>query len=257
MTGNDHNDPGGVAFTGVSKRFGPHQALDDVTFTLRPGRVTGLLGPNGAGKSTLLRILLGLARPDRGTVRVLGAAPGTLPDAAHRIGVAMDAVGFAPRPTVRQHLEVAARALGLPAERVDRVVDQVGLAGRPARTRYKACSTGMRQRLALATALLPNPELVVLDEPLNGLDPKGIRWTRHLVEHLAAEGRTVLIASHLLAEVQQSVDDVVVLRRSVLFDGPLADLVRQGGGSLEAAYFHLLDGAPTPVGGDRTEAPRA
>ncbi|MDH6705833.1 ABC-2 type transport system ATP-binding protein [Kitasatospora sp. MAA19] len=253
MTGNDH----AVAFAGVSKHFGAHQALEDVSFTLRPGRVTGLLGPNGAGKSTLLRILLGLARPDRGTVRVLGAAPGALPDAAHRIGVAMDAVGFAPRPTVRRHLEVAARALALPADRVDRALEQVGLAGRSARTRYKSCSTGMRQRLALATALLPDPELVILDEPLNGLDPEGIRWTRHLVEHLAAEGRTVLIASHLLAEVQQSVDDVVVLRRSVLFHGPLADLVRQGGGSLEAAYFQLIDTCATSVGSPWTEASRA
>ncbi|MEV8328414.1 ATP-binding cassette domain-containing protein [Kitasatospora sp. NPDC056731] len=246
-----------VAFSGVGKRFGPHQALDDVTFALRPGRVTGLLGPNGAGKSTLLRILLGLARADHGTTRVFGAAPGTLPDAAHRIGVAMDALGFAPRLTVRRHLEVAARALALPSDRVDRALEQVGLAGPPARRRYKSCSTGMRQRLALATALLPDPDLVVLDEPLNGLDPEGIRWMRHLVEQLAARGRTILIASHLLSEVEQSVDDIVVLHRRVLFHGSLADLVRQGGGSLEAAYFNLIDGHAQAAGTPLAEASRA
>ncbi|MEV3871951.1 ATP-binding cassette domain-containing protein [Streptomyces sp. NPDC049906] len=258
MTGNDHTHraPGGdadhsVTLSGVSKRFGTHQALEDVTFALRPGRVTGLLGPNGAGKSTLLRILLGLARPDRGTARVLGAAPGTLPDAAHRIGVVMDAIGFAPRPTVRHQLRIAARALGLPDTRVDEVLDQVDLAGAAARTRYQACSTGMRQRLALAAALLPDPELVVLDEPLNGLDPEGIRWMRRLIEQQAERGRTVLLASHLLSEVEQTVDDIVVLRRTVLFQGSLDELVHQGAGRLEDAYFHLVEGRtaalPTPA----------
>ncbi|MER5806756.1 ATP-binding cassette domain-containing protein [Streptomyces sp. NPDC002033] len=233
----------GVALSGIGKRFGGHQALDDVSFELRPGKVTGLLGPNGAGKSTLLRILLGLARPDSGTARVLGAEPGTGPGHAWRIGAVMDSVGFPPRLTVRRQLEVSARALGLPRTRVDEVLAQVGLEGDAARRRTGACSTGMRQRLALAVALLPDPGLLVLDEPLNGLDPDGIRWMRRLVEGAAAEGRTVLMASHMLSEVEQSVDDIVVLRRSVLFTGTLQDLVRRGGGRLEDAYFELVDGA--------------
>ncbi|MEU8887069.1 ATP-binding cassette domain-containing protein [Streptomyces sp. NPDC048442] len=232
-----------VAFAGISKKFGSHQALHDVGFTLRPGRVTGLLGPNGAGKSTLLRILLGLARPDEGTVRVLGAVPGAGPEHARRIGVVMDAIGFPPGMRVRRQLEISARSLGLPDSRIDEVLSQVGLEG-AGRKRVKDCSTGMRQRLALAVALLPDPELLVLDEPLNGLDPDGIRWMRRLVEQSAARGVTVLIASHMLSEVEQSVDDVVVLRRSVLFTGPLQELVRRGGGSLEDAYFGLVEDAP-------------
>ncbi|MFF0745210.1 ABC transporter ATP-binding protein [Streptomyces sp. NPDC004111] len=237
--------PRPVAFEGIGKKFGGHQALHDVGFTLRPGRVTGLLGPNGAGKSTLLRILLGLARPDEGTVRVLGDAPGAGSGHARRIGVVMDAIGFPPRMRVRRQLEITARSLGLPGTRVDEVLAQVGLEG-AGRKRVRDCSTGMRQRLALAVALLPEPELLVLDEPLNGLDPDGIRWMRRLVEQAAARGTTVLIASHMLSEVEQSVDDVVVLRRTVLFSGPLQELVRRGGGRLEEAYFGLVEDAPRP-----------
>ncbi|GLV98393.1 ABC transporter ATP-binding protein [Streptomyces lavendulae] len=242
----EHPDRAGgasVALSGISKRFGDHQALQDVSFELRPGKVTGLLGPNGAGKSTLLRILLGLARPDAGTAHVLGAAPGTAPRSARRIGVLMDSVGFPPRMTVRRQLQISAVALGLPASRVDEVLAQVGLEGDATRRRIGACSTGMRQRLALAVALLPDPELLILDEPLNGLDPDGIRWMRRLVERAAAEGRTVLMASHMLSEVEQSVDDIVVLRRSVLFTGTLQELVRQGHGRLEDAYFGLVEGS--------------
>ncbi|MFJ9920455.1 ABC transporter ATP-binding protein [Streptomyces rubiginosohelvolus] len=233
---------GSVVFDGVSKRFGDHQALDDVSFALRPGKVTGLLGPNGAGKSTLLRILLGLARPDAGSAEVLGGEPLSAPERAQRVGVVMDAIGFHPRVTVRRQLEISARSLGLPSSRIAEVIGQVGLDGAE-RKRVKACSTGMRQRLALAVALLPDPELLILDEPLNGLDPDGIRWMRRLVERSADEGRTVLIASHMLSEVEQSVDDVVVLRRSVLFTGSLQELVRRGGGRLEDAYFALVEGA--------------
>lgn len=246
MNSREHPDRGvgaSVALSGISKRFGAHQALEDVTFELRPGKVTGLLGPNGAGKSTLLRILLGLARPDSGTALVLGEAPGAAPERARRIGVVADALGFPPRLTVRRQLEISARSLGLPASRVDEVLAQVDLEGVAARKRVRSCSTGMRQRLALAVALLPDPELLILDEPLNGLDPDGIRWMRRLVEQVAARGRTVLIASHMLSEVEQSVDDIVVLRRSVLFTGSLRDLVRRGDGRLEDAYFGLVEGA--------------
>ncbi|MFD6969543.1 ABC transporter ATP-binding protein [Streptomyces sp. NPDC059979] len=253
-------DGASVALSGIGKRFGDHQALEDVSFELRPGKVTGLLGPNGAGKSTLLRILLGLARPDSGTALVLGTEPGTAPERARRIGVVMDAIGFPPRMTVRRQLEISARSLGLPASRIDEVLAQVGLEGAAARKRIRALSTGMRQRLALAVALLPDPELLILDEPLNGLDPDGIRWMRRLVEQVAADGRTVLIASHMLSEVEQSVDDIVVLRRSVLFTGSLQDLVRRGNGRLEDAYFGLVEGsADSPVRGSLShrEASRA
>ncbi|MFJ3962359.1 ABC transporter ATP-binding protein [Streptomyces sp. NPDC090036] len=253
-------DSASVALSGISKRFGAHQALENASFELRPGKVTGLLGPNGAGKSTLLRILLGLARPDSGTALVLGSEPGAAPEQARRIGVVMDAIGFPPRMTVRRQLEISARSLGLPASRIDEVLAQVGLEGDAARKRVRACSTGMRQRLALAVALLPDPELLILDEPLNGLDPDGIRWMRRLVEQVAAEGRTVLIASHMLSEVEQTVDDIVVLRRSVLFSGSLQDLIRRGNGRLEDAYFELVEGpADSPVRGSLSsrEASRA
>ncbi|RPK62764.1 putative ABC transporter ATP-binding protein YxlF [Streptomyces sp. ADI96-02] len=252
----DHPPRGGgsVVFSRVTKSFGDHRALDDVSFALRPGKVTGLLGPNGAGKSTLLRILLGLARPDSGSADVLGGEPLSAPERAQRVGVVMDAIGFPPRVTVRRQLEISARSLGLPGSRIADVIAQVGLEGAE-RKRVKACSTGMRQRLALAVALLPDPELLILDEPLNGLDPDGIRWMRRLVERSAAEGRTVLIASHMLSEVEQSVDDVVVLRRSVLFTGSLQELVRRGGGRLEDAYFALVEGADDAA--PRSEVTRA
>ncbi|MEU1849791.1 ATP-binding cassette domain-containing protein [Streptomyces sp. NPDC019990] len=216
-----------AVFDNLSKSYGAHQVLRDVSFEVRPGRVTGLLGPNGAGKSTTLRCLLGLVRPDSGTVTVHG-----------RVGVTMDSLGFHPNVTVGRQLRIAACSLGLSGQRVDEVLRKVGLA-EATRKRVRSCSTGMRQRLALATALLPDPDLLVLDEPLNGLDPEGIRWMRDLVGTLAAEGRTVLIASHMLSEVARTVDDVVVLRGQVLFSGSLEELGDNDPEQLESAYLEL------------------
>nr|WP_239077792.1 ATP-binding cassette domain-containing protein [Streptomyces sp. SID9124] len=213
-------------------------AVEDLSFTVRPGRIVGLLGRNGAGKSTALRVLLGLARATSGHATLFGQPYEELPDAARRVGVSMDSTGPMPGTTGRRDLRIWARLLGLPAARVDEVLDQVGLTDGADR-KVKGYSTGMRQRLALATALLPDPELLVLDEPVNGLDPDGIRWLRELLRSFAAEGRTVLLSSHLLAEVEQTVDDVVILQRTLRFAGELSQLTGDGAERLEDRFFEL------------------
>ncbi|MEY9997764.1 ABC-2 type transport system ATP-binding protein [Streptomyces sp. V4I8] len=227
-----------IEFRGVSKRFGPVAAVEDLTFTVRPGRVVGLLGRNGAGKSTSLRMLLGLACPTAGKATVFGHAYDDLPNAARRIGISMDSIGPIPGTTGRRDLLVWARTLGLPSARVDDVLDLVGLADGADR-KVRSYSTGMKQRLALATALLADPEVLVLDEPVNGLDPDGIRWLRELLRSLAAEGRTVLLSSHLLAEVEQTVDDVVILQRTLRYAGELSALTSNGVERLEDRFFEL------------------
>ncbi|MFJ7206296.1 ABC transporter ATP-binding protein [Streptomyces sp. NPDC098789] len=232
---------GVVRAAGLTKEFGRFTAVQDVTFEVRPGRVTGLLGRNGAGKSTSLRMLLGLVRPTSGSATVFGRPYTELPDAARRIGVCMDGIGPTPGASGRRDLRIWARTLGVSNARVEEVLDRVGLtdsAGRSA----KGYSTGMRQRLALATALLADPELLVLDEPANGLDPDGIRWLRDTLRALAAEGRTVLVSSHLLAEVEQTVDDVIVIQRTLRFAGTLAELTSDGAERLEDRFFSLVDG---------------
>jgi ABC-2 type transport system ATP-binding protein len=197
------------------------QAVSDLSFTVEPGRVTGFLGPNGAGKSTSLRVLLGLVTPTSGRATIGGARYATLPDPMRRVGAALEAA-FHPGRSARAHLSAAAVAGGIPRARVAAVLELVGMAGYADR-RVGGYSMGMRQRLALATALLGDPGVLVLDEPINGLDPEGIRWTRGFLRALAAEGRTVLLSSHLLSEVQQTVDDVIVLADGRLrYDGPLA-----------------------------------
>ncbi len=227
-----------IEFHGVSKRFGPVSAVEDLSFTVRPGRVVGLLGRNGAGKTTSLRMLLGLTRPTAGSATVLGHAYGDLPHAARRVGVSMDAIGPTPGTTGRRDLLVWARTLGLPTARVDEVLDLVDLTDSADR-KVKGYSTGMKQRLSLATALLADPELLVLDEPVNGLDPDGIRWLRGLLRSLAAEGRTVLLSSHLLAEVEQTVDDVVILQCTLRYAGELSALTSSGTERLEDRFFEL------------------
>jgi ABC-2 type transport system ATP-binding protein len=231
---------GGVAvFHGLTKRYGPLTAVEDVSFAVAPGRVTGLLGRNGAGKTTSLRMALGLVRPTSGTVTLWGRPYAALPGAAHRIGVSMDGIGPLPGATGRRDLRIWARTLGLPRTRADEVLDLVGIGGAADRP-VKGYSTGMRQRLALGTALLADPELLVLDEPANGLDPDGIRWLRRLLRGLADDGRTVLVSSHLLAEVEQTVDDVVILDRTVRFAGSLAELTSAGAERLEDRFFALV-----------------
>jgi ABC-2 type transport system ATP-binding protein len=222
----------------LTKQFGEVRAVDDVTFDAASGRVVGLLGPNGAGKTTLIRMLLGLAAPTSGTALLWGKTYAQLPDAGRRIGVMLDGMAPIAGASARTELKIWAGALGLAAARVEEVLDLVGLTDAADR-KASAYSTGMKQRLSLAVAMLGDPELLILDEPTNGLDPQGITWLRGLVRNLAAEGRTVLICSHLLAEIERTVDDVVVLDKKILFTGSAPSLVSQAGG-LEESFIALL-----------------
>ncbi|HEX6955415.1 MAG TPA: ATP-binding cassette domain-containing protein [Agromyces sp.] len=212
-----------IEISGLTKRFGQVTAVEDLSFRVEPGRVTGFLGPNGAGKTTTLRALLGLVRPTAGTATFDGVRYRDLPRPLETVGAALDAA-FHPGRTARNHLRVMAGAGGIRSSRVPEVLAQVGLAEFADR-RVGGYSMGMRQRLALATTLLGDPRVLVLDEPINGLDPEGIKWIRGFLQGLAREGRTVLVSSHLLSEVQQSVDDVVIITRGRLVKtGPLATL---------------------------------
>ena len=213
-----------IEFKNVSKSFGAVNAVNDLSFTVEPGRVTGFLGPNGAGKTTTLRILLGLVGAGSGTATFDGVRYRDLPHPLATVGAALEAASFHPGRTARSHLGVYAIAAGLPRTRVLEVLSQVGLADHAAK-RVGGYSLGMRQRLGLAYALLGDPGALVLDEPINGLDPEGIRWIRGFLREMAAEGRTVLVSSHLLSEVQQSVDDVIIIARGELVHrGPLSSL---------------------------------
>nr|WP_237728178.1 ABC transporter ATP-binding protein [Cellulomonas sp. APG4] len=208
----------------MSKSFGPVRAVEDLSFTVGPGRVTGFLGPNGAGKTTTLRMLLGLVRPSAGTATIGGRRYAELERPASTVGAALEAASFHPGRTARDHLRVYAPQVGVTDARCDEVLEIVGLAGVAGR-RVGGFSLGMRQRLGLATTLLGDPRVLILDEPANGLDPEGIAWLRGFLRHLAAEGRTVLVSSHVLSEVQQTVDDVVIIARGRLAHASsLADL---------------------------------
>jgi ABC-2 type transport system ATP-binding protein len=199
----------------LSKRFGKVQAVAGLGFRVEPGTITGFLGPNGAGKSTTLRSILGLVHPDEGRATVLGVPYRELDRPLHRVGAVLEASEVHPGRSGRNHLRVLAAAAGLPRSRVDEVLALVELA-QGAKRRVKGYSLGMRQRLGLAAALLGDPEVLVLDEPANGLDPAGIRWLRDLLRSLAAEGRTILVSSHVLAEVAQTADRVVIIHRGRL-----------------------------------------
>lgn len=224
-----------IEISGLTKRFGQVTAVEDLSFTVEPGRVTGFLGPNGAGKTTTLRALLGLVRPTEGSATFAGRRYRDLKRPLETVGAALDAA-FHPGRSARDHLRVVASAGGIRSSRVDPVLAQVGLADFADR-RVGGYSMGMRQRLALATTLLGDPRVLVLDEPINGLDPEGIRWIRGFLQGLAREGRTVLVSSHLLSEVQQSVDDVVIISRGRLVkSGPLSSL------ELESAPRTVVDG---------------
>jgi ABC-2 type transport system ATP-binding protein len=213
-----------IDVAGLTKRFGAVTALDDLTFSVRPGVVTGFLGPNGAGKTTTLRCLLGLVEPTEGTATIDGRHYREIADPLGTVGAALEASSFHPGRSARAHLQVMALASGVPVSRVDELLAMVGLS-EFAERRVSGYSLGMRQRLGLAQALLGDPPVLILDEPANGLDPAGIAWLRGFLRSLAAEGRTVLISSHVLSEVQQSVDDVVVIARGRLVrQGTLADL---------------------------------
>jgi ABC-2 type transport system ATP-binding protein len=212
-----------LVFDGVTKRFGAVSAVSDLDFTVEPGRVTGFLGPNGAGKTTTLRMLLGLVSATSGTATIGGKAYRDLERPMSVVGASLEAA-FHPGRSGRGHLAVTAAAAGIPRARVTAVLEQTGMAPYADR-RVGGYSMGMRQRLGLATALLGDPGVLVLDEPINGLDPEGIRWIRSFLQALAAEGRTILVSSHLLSEVQQTVDDVVVIAGGKLrYVGTLAAL---------------------------------
>jgi ABC-2 type transport system ATP-binding protein len=212
-----------IVAEGLTKRFGHLVAVDDVGFRLEPGSVTGFLGANGAGKTTTLRMLLGLAQPTAGTATFDGVPFAELPDPARTVGAVLEP-RFHPDRRARDHLRALAAAAGVNDRRVDEVLDVVEL-GDAARRRVGGFSLGMRQRLALAAALLGDPSVLVLDEPANGLDPEGVKWLRALLRRFAAEGRTVLVSSHVLAEVAQTVDDVLVLAHGrVVAHAPLSSL---------------------------------
>jgi ABC-2 type transport system ATP-binding protein len=199
-----------ITVEGLTKRFGDVVAVDDLSFEVDQGTVVGFLGPNGAGKTTTLRMLLGLVTPTAGSARIQGGPYRQLAAPLHHVGAVLEASGFHPGRRARNHLRVVAIAAGLPSARADEVLSAVGL-DHAADRRVGGFSLGMRQRLALATALVGAPEILVLDEPANGLDPEGIHWLRGFLRHLADEGRTVLVSSHVLAEVAQTVDHVVII----------------------------------------------
>jgi ABC-2 type transport system ATP-binding protein len=227
----------------LTKRYGPVLGVDDLSFEVRPGQVTGFLGPNGSGKTTTLRILLGLATPTAGTATIGGLPYHQLPDPVRQVGAALDSNTFHPGRSAAQHLRIIATVTGLPRRRVDEVLGLVGLADVAGR-RVGGFSLGMRQRLSLAGALLGDPGVLVFDEPLNGLDPDGIRWFRGLLRELAAQDRTVFVSSHLLSEVAQTVDEVIVLSRGRLVaQTPLSDLIDRSK-DLESLFFDLVSQDP-------------
>jgi ABC-2 type transport system ATP-binding protein len=202
--------PGRIEVAGLTKRFGSLIAVNELSFTVEPGRITGFLGPNGSGKTTTLRMLLGLVRPTAGTATIDGRVYRDIPDPLAVVGSALEATNFHPGRSGRDHLRVLASVAGVPDRRVDELLELVGIPA-AARSRAGGYSMGMRQRLGLAGALIGDPQVLILDEPANGLDPEGIRWLRGFLRHLASEGRTLLISSHMLSEVEQTVDDVVII----------------------------------------------
>ncbi|MFE5487789.1 ABC transporter ATP-binding protein [Streptomyces sp. NPDC056527] len=199
----------------LTKRYGATTAVDGLTFAVRPGRVTGFLGPNGAGKSTTLRMVLGLHAPTSGSVTVDGRSFRDLPRGLRHVGALLDAGDVHGGRTARAHLSLLARSNSIPLSRVDEVLEEVGLAA-AARRRIGGFSLGMRQRLGIAAALLGDPPVLLFDEPLNGLDPEGVKWVRGLFRRLAAEGRTVFVSSHLMSEMENTADDLVVVGRGEL-----------------------------------------
>jgi len=229
-----------IVISHLTKRFKDVTAVDDLSFEVTAGRITGFLGPNGAGKSTTLRCLLGLAKPSSGTVHIFGAPYALLPQPLTRVGVVLDSRGFNPGISAKDNLTVLAHAAGIPRSRITEVLERVEI-GHAAKRAVKGFSLGMKQRLSLAGALLGNPEVLILDEPANGLDPQGISWLRQFLRGLASQGKTVLVSSHQLAEMQNTVDDVVIINRGKLVaEGDMKTII--GTGSLEEAFLTLTMG---------------
>lgn len=216
-----------ISVRGLTKQYGEIRAVDDLTFDVEPGKVTGFLGPNGAGKSTTMRMVMGLDRPTSGTALVNGRRYAELSAPLRQVGALLDAAAMHPGRTGRSHLRIGARANGIPASRVEEVIDQVGL-DRAAGRRIKGYSLGMRQRLGIAAALLGDPAVLLFDEPVNGLDLDGVRWIRSLFRGFADEGRTVLVSSHLMSEMQLIADRVIVIGRGRLIADATVEELRRG-----------------------------
>jgi ABC-2 type transport system ATP-binding protein len=228
-----------IEVRGLTKRFGQVRAVEAVSFDVERGTVTGFLGSNGAGKTTTLRMMLGLVRPDAGTATINGRPYRDLAEPLHQVGAVLEASSFHPGRTARNHLRMQAMVGQADPSRIDDMLDLVELTSAADR-RIGGFSLGMRQRLGLATALLTDPDLLILDEPVNGLDPKGVRWLRDLLRGLAADGATVLVSSHMLAEVAQTVDAVVILDHGRLVtQSSLAELTAGGTVGLEEAFLGL------------------
>ncbi len=219
----------------LTKRYGPHTAVDDVSFVAEPGRVTGFLGPNGAGKSTTMRIMVGLTPPTHGEVRIAGRHYRDLANPGRLVGVLLDASAQHAGRTGREILTIGAETMGLPRTRVEELLERVSLSPVEARRRLRDYSLGMRQRLGIAHALLGDPSILVLDEPANGLDPAGIHWMRGLLGDYAAGGGTVLLSSHLLHEVERVADDLVLIGRGrIVAQGTKDELLQARGAYVEA-----------------------
>ncbi|MBC7441472.1 MAG: ATP-binding cassette domain-containing protein [Ramlibacter sp.] len=213
----------------LTKRYGSKTAVDAIDFTVQPGKVTGLLGPNGAGKTTTMRMIVGLDRPDAGTVTVNGKHYRAHDAPLREVGVLLDAKAVHTGRSARNHLLAMAATHGIPASRVDEVIELTGL-GSVARKRVGGFSLGMGQRLGIAAALLGDPKVLILDEPVNGLDPEGVQWVRRLMRQLAGEGRTVLLSSHLMSEMALTADHLIMLGRGkVIADAPVAEIIGQAG----------------------------
>jgi ABC-2 type transport system ATP-binding protein len=223
---------------GLTKRYGQRAAVDDLTFSLERGMIAGFLGPNGAGKSTTLRLLLGLAEPTEGTALVFGRPYVQLSEPSRAVGAVLESNDFYPGRSGRDHLRMLALAAGISRGRVDEVLDVVDLAAVAARP-VRTYSLGMRQRLGLAAALLGEPELLILDEPINGLDPAGVRWLRSFLRSFAEQGGAVLVSSHVLAEVAQTVDRVLIINRGRLVADARIEEFSDATKTLEDAYLEL------------------
>jgi len=253
-----------ITVEALTKAYGGFTAVDDISFTARPGRVTGFLGPNGAGKSTTMRVMVGLAAPTSGSATISGRRYADLPNPGLEVGVLLDASAQHAGRTGREILTIAQRTMGLPALRVPDMLDKVGLTEREAGRRVRNYSLGMRQRLGIATALIGEPDVLVLDEPANGLDPAGIRWMRDLLRDYANRGGTVLLSSHLLHEIEVIADDIVVIGNGrIVAQGTKTELLEAAGTVARTPHTAVLqqalddDGVAVTVSSDgtlRTEA---
>ncbi|HUN32934.1 MAG TPA: ATP-binding cassette domain-containing protein [Trebonia sp.] len=236
-----------IDVSGLRKRFGPQQALDGMTFTVQPGQVTGFVGPNGAGKSTTMRVILGLDAPDSGTALVSGKPYAALRNPLAHLGALLDAAALQPSRSARNHLLWLAHSQGLRARRVDEVIEEAGLEG-VARRRAGGYSLGMRQRLGIAAAMLGDPPILMMDEPFNGMDPEGIVWIRRFLRSLAAQGRAILVSSHLMSELEDTADHLVVVGRGrVIADTSVAELITRASNGQVQVRTQARDAAVTAL----------